>query len=146
MLLLVLVATLGWLPAICNAHLSPAARQEIDALLHAVGTSGCEFLRGATVHSAMQAQAHLQQKYDYLDVRGQLNSAEDFIAKAATRSSMTGQVYGIRCVGAAPQASAEWLKTRLKALRLPAASGHPKAQVRRPIATTLARTAAAASV
>ena len=106
------------LPALCLAQLSPVARQEIEGLLRAVGSSGCEFMRGGTAHPAAKAQDHLQQKYEYLDARAQLQSAEDFIAKAATRSSMTGETYGIRC-GATVQPSEDWLRAKLKALRQP---------------------------
>lgn len=112
-----LLALLAWLPALAAAQLTPVARQEVDALLRAVGSSGCEFVRGGTAHPAPKAQDHLQQKFDYLDARGMLKSAEDFIAKAGTRSSMTGEAYAIRCPGAAQQPSDEWLLARLKALR-----------------------------
>lgn len=108
---------IAWLPAVCAAQLPPAARQEIDALLRAVGSSGCEFMRGGTAYSATKAHEHLLQKFEYLDARSQLKSAEDFIAKAATRSSMTGEPYGIRCSGANQQPSDVWLQARLKALR-----------------------------
>lgn len=107
------------LPAVAAAQLSPGARQEIDGLLRAVGSSGCEFLRGGSAHSAAKAQDHLQQKFDYLDARGQLKSAEDFIVKAGTRSSMTGEAYAIRCPGTGQQASDAWLLARLKVLRQP---------------------------
>ena len=111
------VLLLAWLPALAAAQLSPAARQEIDSLLRAVGTSGCEFLRGGTAHPAAKAQEHMQAKFEYLDARSQLKSAEDFIVKAGTRSSMTGEAYAIRCPGGAPQASDAWLQARLVALR-----------------------------
>lgn len=112
-------ALLAWLPALAAAQLTPAARQEVDALLRAVGSSGCEFLRGGTAHPAAKAQDHLQQKFEYLDTRGMLKSAEDFIVKAGTRSSMTGEAYAIRCPGTGQQPSDEWLLARLKALRAP---------------------------
>lgn len=119
---------LACLPSLVAAQLSTTGRQEIDALLHAVGNSGCEFLRGGTVYSASKAQTHLQQKFEYLDARGQLKSAEDFISKAATRSSMTGEAYGIRCHGAGPIpiASDAWLQARLKALRPPGTAPQPR--------------------
>lgn len=110
---------LACLPALAAAQLSPTARQEIDGLLKAVGSSGCEFMRGGTAHPAAKAQEHLQAKFEYLDTRGQLKSAEDFIVKAGTRSSMTGEAYGIRCPGGVQQASDAWLQARLVALRAP---------------------------
>lgn len=107
------------LPALGAAQLNDTARQEVEALLRAVGSSGCEFVRGGTAYTATKAQEHLQQKFAYLDSRGQLKSAEDFIVKAGTRSSMTGEAYGIRCAGTGLQASDAWLQARLKAMRPP---------------------------
>lgn len=108
---------LGGLPGLCAAQLSPIAKQEIQGLLHAVGSSGCEFIRGGTPHAAAKAQSHLFLKYEYLEARDQLKSAEDFIVKAATRSSMTGEAYAIRCAGAGQMASEDWMKAKLKAMR-----------------------------
>ena len=112
-----MAALLAWLPMLAAAHLTSAARQEIDALLRAVGSSGCEFVRSGTAHPAAKAQAHLQSKFEYLDTRNLLNSTEDFIVKAGTRSSMTGEAYAIRCPGVPQQASDEWLLARLKTIR-----------------------------
>ena len=105
------------MPALCLAQLSPASRIEIEGLLRAVGTSGCKFVRGGSSYSAAQAQEHLNQKYEYLVMRDLLSSTEEFIDKAATRSSMTGEPYAIRCAAAAPQRSDEWMRARLKSMR-----------------------------
>ena len=40
-------------------------------------------------------------KYEWLAARDQINTAEDFIEKAATRSSLSGQPYEVRCGGGA---------------------------------------------
>lgn len=109
------------MPALCLAQLSPASRKEIDGLLRAVGTSGCEFMRGGSSYSAAQAQEHLNQKYEYLVMRDLLASTEEFIDKAATRSSMTGEPYAMRCAAAAPQRCDEWMMARLRSMRQAAA-------------------------
>lgn len=111
------VAGLVLMPALCLAQLSPASRIEIEGLLRAVGTSGCEFVRGGSAYSASQAQEHLNKKYEYLVMRDLLSSTEEFIDKVATRSSMTGEPYAIRCAAAAPQRSDEWMRARLKSMR-----------------------------
>ena len=111
------VLSLAVCPLLCTAQLSPNARKEIDGLLTAVGSSGCEFMRSGKAHPAAEAQQHLQKKYDYLATRDKLSSTEDFIVKAATRSSMTGEAYGIRCGAAPQQASEDWMKARLKEMR-----------------------------
>jgi hypothetical protein len=105
------------LPAVCAAQPSATAQREIDGLLRAVGSSGCEFLRGGSSYAPAQAQEHLQKKYEYLVSRGMLATTEEFIDKAATRSSMTGEPYAIRCGDATAQRSDEWLRARLRVLR-----------------------------
>ena len=112
-----LVALVALLPSFCGAQLNPASQREVAGLLQAVGASGCEFIRGGTAYPADQAQQHLRKKYEYLATRSQLTSAEDFVDKAATRSSMLGEVYLMRCDNAAPQPCAQWLQARLKAMR-----------------------------
>lgn len=104
-------------PALCAAHPDATAQREIDGLLRAVGGSGCQFLRGGTAHPAAEAQQHLQKKYEYMAVRNMLTSAEDFIEKAATRSSMSGEPYAIQCGQAAAVRSDVWLRARLQLLR-----------------------------
>jgi Family of unknown function (DUF5329) len=112
-----LVALLALLPLLSTAQAGPVMEREIAGLLQAVGSSGCEFMRGGIAYLAEQAQAHLRAKYDYLAARGQLASAEDFIDKAASRSSMLGEDYFMRCTGTAPLRSEQWMRARLKALR-----------------------------
>lgn len=114
-----LVALVALLPSLCAAQLNPAAQREVAGLLEAVGASGCEFMRGGTAYPADQAQQHLRKKYEYMAARGQLVSAEDFVDKAATRSSMLGEAYLMRCGGAVLQPCEQWLRARLKAIRKP---------------------------
>ena len=80
---------------------APAARTEISYLLATVAGSNCEFFRNGSWYGSQFAADHLASKYQYLLVRNLVQSAEDFIEKAATRSSMSGRDYAIRCGGAA---------------------------------------------
>lgn len=112
-----LVALVALLPSLCAAQLNPAAQREVSGLLQAVGASGCEFIRGGTAYPANQAQEHLRKKYEYMAARGQLASTEDFVDKAATRSSMLGEAYLMRCGSTALQPCEQWLRARLKAMR-----------------------------
>jgi hypothetical protein len=101
--------------------LSPAARVEIAALLNRLETSGCQFNRNGTWYAATDARAHLQRKLDYLENRGLVESAEQFIDRGASTSSMTGRAYLVRCGSEQPVESQAWLKTQLRALRAAAA-------------------------
>ena len=96
---------------------SKAARAEIQQLLAFVANSGCQFNRNGTWYPAPEASAHLADKERYLAERGQIASAEDFIAKAATKSSMTGKPYTVRCGSEPAVTSAEWLSAELRQFR-----------------------------
>jgi hypothetical protein len=96
---------------------STAAQTEIEHLLAFVTHSGCQFNRNGTWYPAPEASAHLAEKERYLAEHGQIASAEDFIAKAATKSSMTGKPYTVRCGSEPAIASDEWLTAELRRLR-----------------------------
>ena len=112
-----LLALLLTAPQAFAATLPPAARAEIDLLLSRLAASGCEFKRNGSWHAATEAQAHLRRKLDYLVDKGAVASTEQFIERAASRSSVSGRVYQVRCGDRAPVASSEWLRAELEAMR-----------------------------
>ena len=97
---------------------STEARAEIEHLLAFVANSGCQFNRNDKWYASPEASAHLAKKERYLEQHGQIASAEDFIAKAATKSSMTGSPYTVRCGSEPAIASDEWLMEELRRSRL----------------------------
>lgn len=107
---------LGLVPVV-RAEPPASVQMEVNFLLGDVEASGCEFYRNGTWHDAKSAQAHLRAKYKYLVARNQINTAEDFIARAATESSFSGQPYEVRCNGGAPVASKQWLQDELAHFR-----------------------------
>ena len=92
-----------------------AAQAEIEALLSSIGTSGCTFIRNDEPGDAAGARAHLERKYRY--ARKKLDSAEDFIERVASQSSMTGRPYLVECPGKPQQRTREWLFERLTEIR-----------------------------
>lgn len=107
---------LAWFPCGATA-LSATARAEIDALLAKLEHSGCRFNRNGSWYGAPEARAHLQKKLDYAIEHDLLHSPEQFIAEAASRSSMSGEEYLVHCPGGQPQPSARWLHARLEEIR-----------------------------
>lgn len=95
----------------------PIAREEIAYLLSTVSASDCEFHRNGTWYDAKAAASHLSSKYDYLLARNLVQSAEDFIEKAATKSSLSGRAYAIRCQGSEEFPSSLWLLSLLARYR-----------------------------
>lgn len=107
-----------------SAQDAARAEAEVRRLLDFVGASGCQFQRNGEWHDAKAARAHLERKYDYLRQRRLAPSAEAFIERAATESSLSGKPYQARCGNARPIPSAQWLTAELKRLR--ADQGQPR--------------------
>lgn len=95
--------------ATAHAAPPPIAQAEIDYLLSTVANSGCEFYRNGSWYDSKFAAGHLSSKFRYLLARDQIQSSEDFIEKAATRSSLSGQAYAIRCRGSEAVPTGQWL-------------------------------------
>jgi hypothetical protein len=104
-------------PAIVAAPLPPAARAEIDGLLSRLESSSCEFNRNGSWYPATEAKSHLLRKLGYLEDKGLVQTAEQFIERGASSSSVTGQPYLVRCGSDAPVQSGSWLRAQLKAMR-----------------------------
>lgn len=94
------------------------ARAEIAHLLAYLEGSRCAFYRNGDWHAAAEARSHLERKRDYLEKRSMVGTAEQFIERAATSSSFTGEAYKVRC-GAGPAVpSGTWLRAELKRYRV----------------------------
>lgn len=107
------------LAAAASAHAAPSAQaeRETEQLIQALGRSGCEFERNGTWYGAAQAQEHLRTKLAYLRKRGLADTAELFIERGASQSSLSGRAYHVRCGAAAATTSAAWLQAKLVQLR-----------------------------
>ncbi|WP_235578050.1 DUF5329 domain-containing protein [Pseudoxanthomonas sp. Root630] len=105
------------LPFAAPAAPSPTAKREIQGLMDALSASSCEFQRNGTWHGREEARKHLQRKYDYLLKRDLADTAEQFIERAASKSSISGRAYQVRCPGQPVQPAAAWFKAALAALR-----------------------------
>lgn len=108
------------------APLAAAARAEVDALLTRLQTSGCEFNRNGSWYPGAEAKSHLQKKLDYLEGKDLVKTAEQFIERGASSSSMSGKSYLVRCAGKAPVESAQWLKAELQQVRVSRAASSPR--------------------
>ncbi|WP_266171610.1 DUF5329 domain-containing protein [Dyella subtropica] len=98
------------------AALDATGQREVQALLVFVGSSHCTFIRNGSSYSAVEAQAHLQSKLDYLVRKDLVNSAEEFIERAASQSNFSGKPYKVSCDGR-ERLSADWLTEELQHLR-----------------------------
>ena len=101
---------------------SAAAEQEIQHLLVYLGKSGCEFNRNGDWHAAGKARAHLERKHSALLRRKWTGSAEDFITTAASKSSVSGKPYFVRCPKSGTTSSDVWFRAELVRYRAAAAA------------------------
>jgi hypothetical protein len=122
--LVLLLASLWFALAAAAASLAPATRAEIDGLLSRLETSACEFNRNGSWYSGAEAKTHLLSKLKYFEDKGTVQTTEQFIERAASSSSMSGQAYLVRCAGAAPVQSGTWLLAQLQAMR--SGGGRPR--------------------
>lgn len=98
------------------------AAQEIQHLLVYLGKSGCEFNRNGDWHAAGKARAHLERKHAALLRRKWTGSADDFISTAASKSSVSGKPYLVRCAKSGTTPSSVWFRTELVRYRAAAAA------------------------
>jgi len=124
-LLLGLILGPGTVPKATGA-IPAAANLEIRYLLDYLGASGCEFYRNGSWYGARVAEDHLRGKYLWMVARERIRTAEEFIEQAATRSSVSGEPYAVRCAPAAPTSSSRWLREQLDRYRGAAALGAPR--------------------
>ena len=108
-----MIRTLGFLLLLSLSQQNLAAQQpdpEITWLLSFISSSGCEFYRNGSAHDSVSAAEHLGYKYK----RGKrwVNGADQFIARIASGSSMSGSPYEVVCDGNR-MASSDWLTSAL---------------------------------
>lgn len=87
---------------------------EIDHLMQFIETSDCMFDRNGSLYGSREAGAHIRKKYAH--AQRWVETAEDFIRYAATKSSLSGRPYRVICHGV-DRPTAEWLAAELSRLR-----------------------------
>ena len=96
---------------------SAPVRAEIDAVLAKLQSSGCQFDRNGSWHSSSEAKDHIQRKLDYLEGKTTIQSTEQFIELAASKSSLSGKPYHVKCGTEAAVESQQWLSQQLGVMR-----------------------------
>ena len=114
---LLALSLLGFPAALTADPVAAPVRAEIDALLGELQRSGCQFNRNGAWHSGAEAREHLLRKFNHLERRSAIDSAEQFIGIAASQSSTTGKAYLVKCGSEAPVESRQWLTKQLAAIR-----------------------------
>lgn len=117
MKLLSLILAVGLASVGFAAEPTSATKLEIEHLFSYLKESGCQFFRNGTWYNANEAAGHLNRKYQYLQDKGLVPSAEAFIERAASQSSMSGKAYRVRCGSNPVVNSADWFSAELERYR-----------------------------
>ena len=89
--------------------------QEVQHLFTFIVESDCSFIRNNTEYTASEARDHMQKKYDY--ARRWIGNTEQFINRIASKSSMSGKRYQVRCQKQLLY-SDNWLQQELQRYRI----------------------------
>jgi hypothetical protein len=97
------------------ADVPPEQKPEVEHLLNFVGNSACTIDRNGTTYPAEDAVSHIKKKYAYF--KNDIDTTEDFIELSATKSTMSGKFYMVRCGDDAQIKTREWLLQELGSYR-----------------------------
>ncbi len=118
LLLFLLLSVLLVILKVDAAELPQTFRSEIAHLSSYVETSGCVYYRNGTWYNDAKAVCeHIRTKHKYFSDRGRINSTEDFIRWAATKSEISGKPYMVRCGNGPELPLATWLTDELARYR-----------------------------
>jgi hypothetical protein len=90
---------------------SMSEEQKISGLLNYLETSNVIFVRNGEEHSVKEAKEHLQMKLK--KAGNHVKTANDFIARIASKSSMSGKPYYVKLSDGTMIESEKWLRKKL---------------------------------
>ena len=102
-------------PVQSNEHKAEDLEEIVGYLLDYVAKSECVFIRNGKEHSSEKAVEHIRKKYEHY--KEKIETPEDFIRLAATKSMMSGRPYLVRLEEGSEIHCAEWLTAELSAYR-----------------------------
>ncbi len=98
------------LSAEASVEKSNELNQQIDYLKTKLLLSGCAFERNGKTYTPQEALQHINKKHRYYEDK--IDSLDQFIELAASKSMMSGKAYYMMCDGLRIK-SADWLHQRL---------------------------------
>jgi len=115
MKLLSIIIIITFFQSAAVADVPPEQQPEVDHLLDFVRQSDCVLIRNGSEYNGKKGVSHIQIKYDYF--RDDITTTEAFIEYSATKSTMSGKYYTIRCPGKKEMRTQDWLLNELKNFR-----------------------------
>ena len=112
---LAVITSMAGLVQAGEQDLTTDEKQQIEKLIVFVEKSDCLFIRNGNEHSGKDAAKHIKRKYKHY--QDEIFSPEKFIELSATKSSMSGKYYHIRCEGELEVKSKDWLLQELSSIK-----------------------------
>ena len=109
------IITLFLFSGYTGADVSPAQELEIEHLLKYVEKSSCQLNRNGKFHAGKEAAGHIQRKYEHF--KRKIKTTEQFIEYSATKSTMSGELYLVKCGEQDSIKTGDWLLEELKRYR-----------------------------
>ena len=97
------------------ADVPPEQKPEVEHLLEFIIQSDCVMVRNGTEHEGEEAASHIQKKYQYFE--DDITTTEAFIEYSATKSTMSGNYYTVKCPDGKELRSQDWLLEELAVFR-----------------------------
>ena len=129
LLIVFLLQSLCWVQ-VQAGELPAREQQRVDYLLASISElPGAVFIRNGTEHSAVEAADHLAMKLQraknsWFAPAAETWTAELFIEKLATRSSLSGKAYRIRFADGSEADAGHWLREQLENYEANSSSGY----------------------
>lgn len=98
-----------------NADVSAEQKLETSHLLNFVKDTPCKIIRNGKAYDGNGAVTHIRKKYDYF--KDDIETTEQFIELAATKSTLSGKYYTVVCGDAQPVRTKDWLLEELRNYR-----------------------------
>jgi hypothetical protein len=115
-----LALLLGFMASSVMAKAPLSETQKIESLITSIETlKGAVFIRNGSEYSSEQAAHHLRMKWD--KAGSSVKTAQDFIEKCASKSSMSGEKYQIRFANGKTEYSQDYFNEELRKISPPSA-------------------------
>ena len=111
----ILVALTAVYACSVNADVSGEQRPEVEYLMNFMKNSSCELNRNGKFYKGNEAVSHIKKKYEYF--RNKITTTEEFIEYTATKSTISGKDYLVRCGDGETFKTKEWLLNELERYR-----------------------------
>jgi hypothetical protein len=116
----------GFMAITATAKTPLSETQKIEFLITSIeNLKGAVFIRNGSEYSAEQAAHHLRMKWD--SAGSKVKTAQDFIERCASKSSMSGEKYQIRFANGKIEYSQDYFNEQLAKISPPAPQPSPVA-------------------